>query len=265
MIRTSTKYFAIFRTQLLNSLAYPSDLLAGVLSIVVFMWIFTQLWRVTYSAVGSTEIENLSLRETLWYLMLAEAILLSKPRISYTIGQSVKDGSVAYLLNKPYNFILYHASTSLGVSLFLVVLNIIAGGLVVWLAVGPPPGPVGWPFVFITILLAWAIDFCIQTMIGLLAFITEDISAFDWIYSKFVLILGGVLIPLDFFPTWLRDITLGLPFAYTIYGPAKLFIDASVENFFRLFFGQSAWILLLGGVLALFYRRSVQHLSINGG
>ena len=47
------KYWAIFRTQLLNSLAYPVDLLGRSLLIVLFMWIFMNLWRVTYGATGA--------------------------------------------------------------------------------------------------------------------------------------------------------------------------------------------------------------------
>ena len=47
------KYWAIFRTQLLNSLAYPIDLLGRSLLIILFMWIFMNLWRVTYGATGA--------------------------------------------------------------------------------------------------------------------------------------------------------------------------------------------------------------------
>ena len=108
-----TKYWNIFKTQLLNSLAYPGDLLSRSVAILMFMWIFTQLWRTTYRAtVGSPNmpIAGLTLRDTLWYLMLAEAIVLSKPRLGSQIATAVKDGSIAYLLNKPYNFLLYQAS-----------------------------------------------------------------------------------------------------------------------------------------------------------
>ena len=38
--------------QLVNSLAYPMDLLGRSLLIVLFMWIFMNLWRVTYGSAG---------------------------------------------------------------------------------------------------------------------------------------------------------------------------------------------------------------------
>jgi ABC-2 type transport system permease protein len=265
MLRSTAKYTAIFRTQLLDSLAYPADLFSRSISMGLFMWIFLNLWRVTYDAMGSSEIAGLSLRETMWYLMITEMVILSKPRMSNNIAAAVKDGSIAYLLNKPYNFILYQASVSLGDSLFRMLANALMGGAVIWLTTGPPPGLGSWPATILAIILAWCIDFCISALIGLLAFLTEDISAFLWIYQKMILVLGGVLIPLDFFPDWLKNLSLSLPFAYTTYAPARIFVDPSLDTFTNLILRQGIWLLLLAGLLTFLYRRAEKWLSINGG
>ena len=42
-------------------------------------------------------------------------------------------------------------------------------------------------------------------MIGLSAFMVEDVSAFMWIYQKLAFIFGGMLIPLDFYPQVAAD------------------------------------------------------------
>jgi ABC-2 type transport system permease protein len=264
-VRSSQKYWAIFKTQLLNSFAYPGDLFSRSLTIVLFLWVFAQLWGVTYRSVGQESISGLTLPETLWYLMLAETIILSKPRLSTTVARAVKDGSIAYLLNKPYNFLLYQISIGLGDSVLQMVFNALAGGAIVWVLAGPPPDPRGWPLVLVAIAAAWLIDFCIAAAIGLAAFVTEEVSAFEWIYQKIVFILGGLLIPLDFFPEWLRTIALSLPFAYTVYGPARLFVDPNLARFVTLLLAQLAWLAVLGGLLAFLYRKGVAWLTINGG
>jgi ABC-2 type transport system permease protein len=215
--------------------------------------------------VGQQSIAGLTLRDTLWYLMLAETILLSKPRLAASIAQAVRDGSVAYLLNKPYNFLLYQLGVGLGDSLLLMLFNALTGGAVVWLLVGPPPPVWGWPLALVGVMLAWLIDFCITAMIGLAAFVTEDVAAFEWIYSKFLFLLGGLLIPLDFFPAWLRSITQVLPFAYALYGPARLFVEPSLARFGALLLAQTAWLTALALLLTYFYRRGVAWLTINGG
>ncbi len=264
-LKALDKYFSIFKIQLINAFAYPADLFSRVFSMLIFMWVFLQLWTVTYAAMGQTQIDGLTLRDMLWYLMIAEMVLLSKPRLARTIAENVKDGTVAYLLNRPYHFLLYQLSVGLGDSLLRMVVNAAAGGALIWLMLGPPPNWLGVPLVVIALLFAWCIDFCLNAMIGLLAFLTEDVSAFEWIYSKLVLILGGVLIPLDFFPDWLRDFALSLPFAYTTYAPARIFIDPAWSDFSGLLLRQVAWLVALSILLGLFFQLGVRRLNVNGG
>ncbi len=260
------KYWAIFRTEMLNRLTYAGDLALQSTSILLFLWIFLQLWKATYNATSSGgTIGGLTLRETMWYLMIAESVVLSKPRIWPNISSSVKDGSIAYTLNKPYNFLVYHFCVGLGDGLSSLVFNILAGSLLVWLTVGPPPTLFGWPVALLAISLAWLIDFCFSAMIGLAAFLAEEVNAFDWIYQKLAFILGGLLIPLDFFPAWLKNISLYLPFAYTIYGPARLFIDPTPERIIAIMAGQMIWLLLAASLLTALFKRSARWLVINGG
>jgi len=265
MIRPANikKYWFIFQTQILNNLAYPLDLLSRSISIVLFMWIFIQLWRVTYGE--NVEISGLSLNATMWYLVMTETITLSKPRLANTIATAVKDGSIAYLLNKPYNFLLYHLSLSFGDISLRFFMNALAGSIIVWLYVGPPPTWYGILLILPAVVFALLIDFCLTAFIGLLAFLTEEITAFEWIYSKFILILGGVLIPLDFFPAWLQKVALALPFAYTTYGPARLFIEPDLSRLFLLLLQQLGWVLGLSILLTLFYQHNIKQLSVNGG
>ena len=259
------KYWAIFRTQLRNSFAYPMDILGRSIIIVLFMWIFMNLWRVTYGAMGTRAIAGLTLQDTMWDLLMAEAVMLSKQDPSQTISEQVKDGSVIYLLNKPFNFILYQAAAGLGDSVLAFCGNILMGGTMVWLLVGPPPGVVGWVFAALAVAMAWLLDFCFAALIGLSAFVVEDSQAFRWIYQKFLLVLGGLLLPLDFFPQWLQQISLTLPFAWIIFGPARLFVDPSLSRLGDVLLQQGIWLLALSGIVWLFYRWAMARLVINGG
>jgi ABC-2 type transport system permease protein len=229
------------------------------------MVIFFGLWRATYAAQGATSIAGLTLRDTLWYLMLAETIVLSRPRMAQQIAAQVKDGSIAYLLNKPYSFLLYQAAASLGDSVLRMLFNALAGGAVVWLLVGPPPAPFGALLVLPAMALGWLLDFCVAALIGLTAFFSEEVAAFEWIYNKILFLLGGLLIPLEFFPDWLQQVARALPFAAAIYGPARLFVSPSLDALATLLLAQLGWLLALGLLVMLAYRQGTAHLSINGG
>ena len=259
------KYWYIFQTTLINSLAYPGELIGRSLMMIPFMWVFSQLWKVTFSAAGSTVINGLTLQDTLWYLMMAETIELGRPPLARTISENIKDGSIAYLLNKPYDFMLYQLSSSMGETIFRAVLNAIFGGATIWFLVGAPAHPAGWIIALPAILGAWVLHFCVNAMIGLVAFGLEDVSAFVWIYQKLAFIFGGLLIPLDFYPRWLQIITRALPFSSTIYGPARLFVSPTWELFASVMSLQILWIVILGVSLTLVYRRGLEQLTVNGG
>ncbi len=264
-MKTFAKYWSIFQITLINSLAYPGELVGRSLMIIPFMWIFYQLWKVTFSAAGEDVISGLSLRDMMWYLMLAETIELGRPPIARTMSESVKDGSIAYILNKPYDFLWYQFSTSMGETIFRAMLNALFGGLTVWFMVGAPNHPEGFLIAIPAVLGAWVLHFCINAMIGLSAFVVEDVSAFTWIYQKLAFIFGGMLIPLDFYPAWLQTIAKAMPFASAIYGPARLFVTPTVEFFINVMSLQLIWILVLTAILVVVYRRGLMQLTVNGG
>ena len=86
-----------------------------------------------------------------------------------------------------------------------------------------------------------------------------------WIYQKFIFILGGFLIPLDFYPDWLQVIAKALPFSAMIYGPSKLFIAPTWSLLANVLVLQSVWIIALGTALVISYRRGIAYLTVNGG
>jgi ABC-2 type transport system permease protein len=264
-MKTFKKYWAIFQITLVNSLAYPGELIGRSLMIIPFMWIYSQLWTVTFKAAGTDTINGLTLYSTMWYLMMAETIELSRPALARTISDNVKDGSIAYLLNKPYDFLLYQFSNSMGETVFRALINAVFGGIVVWWLVGPPPALMGWLFASLALFGAWILNFCITCLIGLAAFLVEDVAPFVWIYQKFVFILGGFLIPLDFYPPWLQVIAKALPFAAIIYGPSRLFVSPTIELLTNVLLMQFTWIAVLGLTLLIAYRRGVAYLTVNGG
>jgi ABC-2 type transport system permease protein len=259
------KYWSIFKIQVINSLAYPGELVGRSLIIIPFLWIFFQLWTVTFRAAGVDSINGMTLQDTLWYLMIAETVELGKPRIARTVAENVRDGSIAYLLNKPYNFLLYQFSTSMGDTVFRTLTNALVGGTVTWLLVGPVPHLANLPVVLLAVLGSWVLNFCMNGLIGLAAFIAEDVAPFEWIYQKLAFIFGGLLIPLDFYPGWLQTISRLLPFSSMVYAPARLFVAPDASGFVSLIGIQVIWIIAFILMLSLAFRRGLKFITVNGG
>ena len=259
------KYLAVVQMQVINNIAYPGDFLGRSVSIGIFLFIFAGLWRTTFAIAGTDSINGLTFANMMWYLMMAETIELGRPRTNRIISEQVKNGEVAYILSKPYNFVLYHFSFGLGDGLMRIVMNILVGLLVTWLMVGPPPNLLGWGMALVTMVGAWILHFCMMALIGLAAFVVEETNSFELIYQKFVFILGGMMLPLDLFPQWLQEIVRVLPFPYMMYVPARLFVKPDWDLFWQMLAGQWIWVGILILFLTLAYRDSEKVLTVNGG
>jgi len=161
---------------------------------------------------------------------------------------------------------LYHWSYGLGDTLLRLVINFTAGAILVTVLVGPMPlKPIYVLPLLASIMLAMALNFCIQGMIGLCAFITEDVQSIQIIYQKFLFILGGMMIPLDFFPGWLKDVSLLLPFSTMMYAPARLFVQFDWTRWFSVVTMQMVWLGVFGLALWALFRVGLRRVSINGG
>ena len=261
------KYTAIVQINMQNSLAYMWDAFGQGVFIVLFIFIFSQLWRATFRAQGADTISGLTLNQTLWYFVWAELIQLSKNQVSFTIQQEVQDGSLAYTLGRPYNYLLYHFFFGLGNVFIRMVIVLFFGALVAWIEVGRLATfrLETIPAVLLITMGAFMVDYCVMAMIGLLAFFVEDVAAFRLIYSKINFVLGGLLLPVDFLPGTLQDVARVLPFNLVLYAPSKLFVAWDSQQFVEVLALQVVWFSVLALALWRFYRWGAKHVSINGG
>ncbi|MBI3733559.1 MAG: hypothetical protein HY259_08905, partial [Chloroflexi bacterium] len=126
-----TKYFAVFRINLLQQLAYSGEAVARSISMALFMVVFSALWSTAYAVSGRTELAGYSLPGIIWYLAMTETLMLARARIHIEIGDAVKSGDIAYFLNKPFHYPLFQWANALGTSLVRFAINCVVGVVVV--------------------------------------------------------------------------------------------------------------------------------------
>ena len=105
------KYALVFKTSFKQEKVTVFDTFLRAVSFVLVSYILIQLWSYIYGDGGVNQVINgYSLQQMLWYLLITEAIHFSarNQRIVTSIGNEVKSGSIAYKVNKPYNFYLYN-------------------------------------------------------------------------------------------------------------------------------------------------------------
>jgi ABC-2 type transport system permease protein len=256
------KTWGVLKITLLSRFAYLGELLVRSVFIVLVMFIFTQLWRAT----GSVQQTGFSLTQLIWYLAFTEAIATSVTSGATEVDQEVRSGDIAYRLLRPLPYPLHHFGAALGERLLRFAINLLVGMLVALIVVGPLAlGPQSWLFGFSAVLAAFVADWLWTMSISLLSFWFEDTQGLHFVYRRIMMVLGGMLIPIDAYPEWLQRICRLLPFQYLYYAPARLFVRPEPGYWVEVL-GILALIGLVGCAVMLFiYRLGLRQVSAQGG
>ena len=214
------KYFALFRIAFKDRLAEPADVLARAFFFGIIVYIFSRLWA-TMAANGVTFGIAGDHRQLVWYLFITESILLSLPPLPEMVDQEIQTGSIAYQLVRPLDYVGNRAMSFLGEVSARFLLNAVVGTLVACALVGLPREPEHLLSALPLIAGAFLIHLGISLSISMLGFWVEDTLPFFWIYSKAAFILGGLFMPVDYYPPWLRAVCRNLPLQDSLYSVAQ--------------------------------------------
>jgi ABC-2 type transport system permease protein len=264
--RRGGKYAAILRMSVANHFAYAGEALLRSIFLAVIIFVFVQLWTLTYSVLGTRTIGSYTLPQMIWYFAFAEAMMLSVPVVRQKVDQEVKSGELAYRLNKPYHYILYLAADYAGEWMVRFGLNLLIGIGLALIFVGPIAFTAGGlAGVTVVLVAAVVLDFLCATAVSLLAFWVEDTAPFSLIYRRLVMLLGGMMIPLDVFPEPLSSIARTLPFSYIVYGPARMWVAPTADFFIATAVGLAITLPLVAGLVLVMFRAGRRNVTANGG
>jgi ABC-2 type transport system permease protein len=262
------KFWAVMQVTLRSRVRYLGDLWGSAFFILVVMYVFIELWRVTYAQGGDASglVAGFSLTQMIWYLVATETIIMSMIPIHRHIENEIKNGDVAIRLNKPYSFLGWHAAVFLGEGALKALVLAGMGGVAAFWAVGFPSFQASQvPALLLSFVLTAMLNFLWGAMIGLLAFWTEDVTGFYFVFDRLKWLMGGFLMPITLFPGWMQDFVAWSPFPLMIYEPARMAIDFSWAKWFDVSSRQLGLLVLLSLMAWGMYRAGVRRLDVNGG
>ena len=261
------KYLYIFKTEVMTNLQYAFDILIGFVSYCIMIFIFLNLWHYIYSDPKEL-INGYNMNQMIWYVIITEILWMSLGgrKLCKKICEDVRSGNIAYNINKPYNYVEYSLSNHLGLVTVRFILVGILGMVLglVFLHSTPIQSIFQVIAVIVSCFLATVINILLITSLGLISFFIEDANPFYWIYSKMILVIG-TLFPIEFFPQVLQPIIKYSPIYVVSYGPAKLFVDFSLDGFIGIIIAQIIYLIIGFSVCHLIYNKGVRKLNVNGG
>ena len=261
-----SRYLSVARISARQQSAYRSELFFRALSMVLFMVVFIALWSTAYDVTQRKSLAGYTLAQIIWYLAMAETVMLSTSRIFVEISEAVKAGGVAYTLVRPMPYPLFQVANSLGNSAPRFLLNLLTGAAVVTLATRTVPGSLRGFLAFLgTASLALLMDALIAVLIGLLAFWLEEVLPVYLIYQKLLFSVGGLFLPLETFPPWLERAARWLPFQLLAYAPARAFVAFDAREVAQTLGMQILYVMILGGLMWGVWTLAQRRLIVQGG
>lgn len=255
-------YFAFFKIELIQGLHHRAATFGRFGFYAVILFIFSRLWHIVADKIPLA----MSPGDLIWYLAMTELIILSYPLVHLEIEEDVRTGTLAYFISKPCSYLWSRYFRALGTVYSRTFVLIFAGLIFSYLfAGGFPSNPKGLLLFLPLAALSIAVGLIFLVTIGIFSFWIEDSSPLHWVWQKMSFILGGMMLPLDIYPSWLKKIAEYSPFSALLYSPAKASITLNYEMALASFIKLIFWGLMAFVFAEYVYRKAVQQVSYNGG
>jgi ABC-2 type transport system permease protein len=264
--RLVAKVWGVLWITMSTRLSYVTELLLGSSFLVLILFIFGQLWRATSASTDVRATTGFTVVQLIWYLAFTEAIASSTTLRNEAVDREVRSGDIAYRLARPMPYPAFQFGADLGDRVLRFAVGLLVGVIVALAVAGPislsPPSVAA---AIAAAVIGSCADWVWTFTIALLAFWFEDTLGLQLLYRRAVMLLGGMLVPIEAYPEWLARIARALPFRFIMYGPARLFVSPSAEGFGALVLSQLAYGLAGVVPLVLIYRSGLRRVSAQGG
>jgi ABC-2 type transport system permease protein len=266
ILQNFSRYAWIGYTAARAELAYRAANISRILFMTTVLYVFMRLWSAVYAGVGAERLGGLTQTQMLWYLVATESILMSMPRLWYEVDQEVRTGQLAVQLVRPVSYAGLHFGRSMGERTVRFLINIVAGSALAWLMAGPIPFSLSGLGMFLLILpMAFAIDFLGAMLVGLCAFWLESTQGIALIYSRLMMLLGGLLVPLEVYPDAIQPFLRALPFAAILHAPGRMLVAPTPAFFVQCLALQAGALAVYGVAAYAMHTLALRRLFVNGG
>lgn len=220
------KYFQIFKISWQQNLTYRLNFILWRIRTILQLLLVYFIWWTVFQT--QTNLFGYTASSILTYILVAALIrvIVLSTRVTDLINQ-INDGSIVNFIIKPLGFIRYYLSVDFADKIFNILFFIIEISLLIILF-NPPIIAQTNIFTLVLFLLAITagllIYFCINFIISLSSFWTENSWGPLFLMTIILEGFGGGLFPIDILPKNIFNILMLTPFPYLIYFPAKLYL-----------------------------------------
>lgn len=256
------KYLSLFRVSFKQAWSKKANLSGMLFFLFILIFIYNCLWE----AIAAESMEKGLNRVFIWYLLFAEMIILSNPKIDRILFDDIQSGTMAYYMNKPVSFFFMRYTEALGnMSVSFLIMGGFGAVITLLLTGNPPFEWWQFPIIFMMCFASSCINVLLYTAVGLCGLWLASIRTLGMAVERLAFILGGAIFPLSIYPDWFVDIAKWTPFYSFYYLSIKLVYDFSWSNLAEAFLLNTFWVMLMSTFVVLTYKKLTKRVNVYGG
>ena len=242
------------------NLTFIYDYLFSAISFAVHMLVFNSLWDFILKDGTMYDYDRPML---IWYIIVAEFITYGASRFYKKISDMVKDGTIANLLIKPMNFLMF-VWFEQSADIIKIGVNAVTA-LILGLTIAGTIKVTMIQIIFLVIacVLSFLISNAIQFIIGLIAFDIEETKSIFFIVQKLQFLL--VFVPIEFYGETVQKILMLIPTTHMIYAPGMILTRFDAKTAVAAIIMQLVIFVILMISTILLYKKGVKKINVNGG
>jgi ABC-2 type transport system permease protein len=246
--------------------AYPWATAAGVFTNTIFGFIQAYILLAVYR--HRSDVGGYDASDTLTYVWLAQALIMTVFIFGWNeLALRIRDGSIATDLARPLDPQRYWLAYDLGRApyhlLFRGVVPFALGAMVFTVHF---PAPLDAAAFVVSVTLAVVVSLGFRFLYNSAAFWLVDVRGVMLLALSLSLFFSGMVMPIAFFPSWLRDVAHALPFASIMQVPIDVWLGkydgASLAGVLAL---QALWAVTLLALARLALHAGARKLVVQGG
>jgi ABC-2 type transport system permease protein len=247
-------------------LTYRVEFIFRVLNILLKIYLLKVIWTAVYAGRGV--VDGVELRELIAFITLAQfQVWVMLPFLADYIQERVQEGTIALDLARPVPFIGQLLALQLGATVSYLPFLVLAIPFVFALGGFVPPASLSAGLLYLLSLsLGYLVSVLLSMLLGLASFwIIQTWGALD-IYYFTNQFFTGALVPLWFFPSWLRQVAELLPFQAQTFIPLAIYIGQVPAHEIPTLLGiQVSWVIVLFLLVWFVWQRAMRRVIIYGG
>ncbi|MBN1923600.1 MAG: ABC-2 family transporter protein [Nanoarchaeota archaeon] len=260
--------FETFKIALKDRMAYRTDFIADVLIGPLIFLVVQFLWTNIYTYNNITEINGFTLNDSISYLAVSTIVgYFVWTWVTTTVGMKIKRGDFARYVIMPINFLDYTLVELFGrkVPSMLIKAPLLFLLLKIFFNVHVADLPHFILFIG-SMVFSYLLFNIFMFIMGLLTFWQESFWVFNMLGSAIIEFFSGWLLPIDFYPSFMKPIIEILPFRHIYYSPIMIFLEKySISSSIQVLVSQFFSVIILYLLARLILRLGRAKFTSQGG